>query len=202
MNRSALYRGLFLLPLLLLSACAATPPAPEDHYYRLIVSDMPTANATVTIPGVLKIDAIKAYGIYRERALLYSEQAHPEALQQHHYHYWIDTPTRLIRDQLVDFLRASHVAEQVAGAQVALSGDLRLRLTLKKFERVVSVTGGAGVRVALDGVITSADGKPIKIVSYSRELPIKENSITASVTAFSQALNEIYFEVLKDLRSH
>jgi ABC-type uncharacterized transport system auxiliary subunit len=200
MSKPSRYLQLLLLLPLLLSACAATPPAPEDRHYRLILSNMPPADAMPAIAGVIKVETIKAYGIYRERALLYTREKHPESLQQHRYHYWIDTPTRLIRDQLVDFLLASEVAEEVAGSQVALAGDLHLKLTLKQFERVILETGGTKVRVALDGVVTAADGHLVKRVSYRRELPVEGDSIASSVAAFSQALNDIYFDILADLR--
>ncbi len=190
-----------LLLLLLLNACTTTPPAPEDHYYRLITSELPQPSTSPTIPGVLKIDPINSYGIYRERALLYTLEAQPEALQQHRYHYWIDTPTRLIRDQLVDFLRASGVAGSIAGSQVSLRGDLRLKLTLTRLERVVHTGQRVRVRVALDAVITSADGKPVKITDYARETPATDASIPASVAAINLALNGIYFELLEDLRA-
>jgi ABC-type uncharacterized transport system auxiliary subunit len=201
MIKSIRCRPLFPLLLLLLSACAGAPPVPEDHYYRLIVSEQPSPNPNPATTGVLKVAPIKAYGIYRERALLYALETHPEGLQQHRYHYWIDTPMRLIRDQLVSFLRTGGAAGQVAGSQVTLSGDLRLKLTLKQFERVVSADGSSRVRVALDGVVATDDGQTMKLVSYYRERAVEENSIPASVTAFSQALNDIYFDVLKDLRN-
>jgi ABC-type uncharacterized transport system auxiliary subunit len=186
--------------LLLLNACAGSPPAPEDHYYRLIISDLPEHQAAPAIPGVLKIDPIKSYGIYRERALLYSLETEPRGLQQHRYHYWIDTPTRLIRDQLVDFLRASGVAGGVAGSQVALSGDLRLKLTLKQLERVIHADRQVSVRVGLDAVITTASGRPVKIVGYTQETAAADASIPASVSALDQTLNKIYFEILGDLQ--
>ena len=125
---------------LLLVACASSPPVPDDHYYRLTTVHPEQSNASPKFKGVLKVDPVKAYGIYRERALLYSRAEHPEELQQHRYHYWIDTPSRLIRDQLVDFLRASQIAESVAGSQLPVQGDLKLKLSLKQFERVIDLS--------------------------------------------------------------
>jgi ABC-type uncharacterized transport system auxiliary subunit len=185
---------------LLITACASTPPVPNDHYYRLSAIAPPQTIATPAISGVLKIEPIKSYGIYRERALLYTQTDHPEQLQQYRYHYWIDTPSRLIRDQLVEFLRASGIAEGVAGSQLPVSGDLRLKLALKAFERVINPTGPDRVRVALDALLTNTEGQPLRIVSYQREAELDHASIAASVIAINHVLNQIYLELLNDLQ--
>ncbi|MEJ2694920.1 MAG: ABC-type transport auxiliary lipoprotein family protein, partial [Candidatus Thiodiazotropha sp.] len=160
-----------------------------------------TRNAAPVIPGVLKIAPIKSYGIYRERALLYSRETDPHGLQQHRYHYWIDTPTRLIRDQLIEFLRASGVAGGIAGSQASLSGDLRLKLTLKQLERVIHTDRQVSVKVALDALIATADGRTLKITGYTHETAATDASIPASVSAIDQTLNRIYFEILGDLQT-
>ncbi len=200
MSEPRLRRGYWVVALpLLLGACAGAPPVPDDHYYRLLTIQPPPQSESVLIPGVLKVETIKAHGIYRERALLYSLQTQPEGLRQHRYHYWIDTPTRLIREQLVDYLRASGVAGQVAGSQLAQRGDVRLKLTLKSFERVVH-NSESSVRVALEAVITDSKGRPLGITRYTRELPAADASIPASVTAINLALKQIYAELLGNLR--
>jgi ABC-type uncharacterized transport system auxiliary subunit len=189
------------LLILLLEACAATAPVPDDHYYRLLASRTPLPGDSAPVTGVLKVDPVKAFGIYRERALLYTLESRPEQLQQHRYHYWIDTPSQLIREHLIEFLRSYRVAEQIVGSQLAVTADLRLKLTLKQFERVVSPSAADSVRVALDAVIVDADGRPLKIVSYHREKIATEASISVSVNAINQALGEIYLEIVKDLRT-
>jgi ABC-type uncharacterized transport system auxiliary subunit len=193
--------GVLVLLLLLLAACAGSPPVPDDHYYRLTSIEPEQAERAPRLKGVLKVDPIQAYGIYRERALLYSLSERPEELQQHRYHYWIDTPSRLIRDQLVDFLRTSQIADSVAGSQRPIQGDLKLKLSLKQFERVIDPSGPQHVRVALEALLLDADGKPLMTKRYDRELPTSDPSIPASVRSFNQALHEIYRELLKDLRA-
>jgi ABC-type uncharacterized transport system auxiliary subunit len=195
-------RWLTYIPLIpLLVACATTAPVPDDHYYRLLASWKPLPGDSSPITATLKVDPIKAYGIYRERALLYTLESHPEQLRQHRYHYWIDTPSQLIRDHLIEFLRSHRVAERVIGSQLAVTADLRLKLTLKQFERIVTPGAADRVRVALDAVIIDSDGKPVKIVSYQREKTAAGASISASVNAVTMSLNEIYSEIAQDLRT-
>jgi ABC-type uncharacterized transport system auxiliary subunit len=190
-----------LLVLLLLGACAGSPPVPDDHYYRLTAVVPEQVDSNPRIEGVLKIDPVQAYGIYRERALLYSQSEHPEELRQHRYHFWIDTPSRLIRDQLVDFLRASQIAEHIAGSQLPIQSDLRLKLSLTQFERVIDKSAPQRVRVAVEALLLSADGKPLMTRRYERLLTTSGPSIAASVRAFNQALSEIYKALLKDMRA-
>ena len=199
-RRHWLIGWLLLLPLLM-AACATPAPVPEDQFYRLIGPAAPAHLAKPTIPGTLKIEPIKTFGIYRERAILYSQSDQPARLSQHHYHHWIDTPTRLIREQLTDYLRESGVAETVAGSQIGLSGDIRLNLELKQFERVLHPAGDVSVGVRLDAVIMDRSNKPLKIASYRSEPPAEDSSVTASVAAFNQALEAIYRQLLEDLQT-
>jgi ABC-type uncharacterized transport system auxiliary subunit len=189
------------LAALLLAACAGSPPIPDDHYYRLTRIAVEQTNDAPRLKGVLKVDPVKAYGIYRERALLYSRSEHPEELRQHRYHYWIDTPSRLIRDQLVAFLRASEIADGVAGSQLSIQGDLKLKLSLKHFERVIGESAPQRIRVALEALLLNAEGEPLMTRRYQRELEASDSSIAASVRTFNRALHEIYRDLLKDLRA-
>lgn len=184
---------------LLLGACATPEPVPQDQFYRLVGPASPVRLAAPVIQGTLKVEPIKTFGIYRERAILFSPSDQPESLRQHHYHYWIDTPTRLIRDQLVDYLRARGVAGTVAGSQIGLSGDIRLHLELKQFERVIHPAGKVSVKVWLDAVITDKSNRPLKIVSYHSETPAGESAVAASVAAINLALGEIYQRLAEDL---
>lgn len=198
MNRWLGYRLCLLLPLLL-SACATTEPIPEDQFYRLAVAESPKHLAAPVIPGTLKVEPIETFGIYRERPLLYTRSDDPAQLRQYHYHYWIDMPARLIRDQLVGYLRSSGVASIVAGAQIGVPGEVRIHLELKNFERVLHPSGGVSVKVRLDAVITDRADHPLKIASYLRDSPVEEGSMTGSVAAFDRALGGIYGQLLNDL---
>lgn len=189
-----------LLPLLL-AACAGGGQIPEDHYYRLLAAAVPQHLAAPALAGTLKVEPIETFGIYRERAILFARSDDPADLRQHNYHYWIDSPTRLIRDQLVDYLRASGIAGTVAGAQVGLRGDIRLRLTLKDFERIIHSDGTVSAKVRLDAVITDATNRPLRIASYRRDEPAEDGTMSASVAAFGHALSGIYAGLLQDLLS-
>ncbi|MCU7916479.1 MAG: membrane integrity-associated transporter subunit PqiC [Candidatus Thiodiazotropha sp. (ex Gloverina cf. vestifex)] len=182
---------------LLLTACATSEPIPEDHFYRLLSPSNPTLLEKPIIDGVLKVESIKSFGIYRERAILFSRSDSPETLKQHHYHH---SPTRLIRDQLVDYLRKRTIAETVAGAQIGMKSDIRLHLELKHFERVLHPSGSVSVKVRLDAMIAGKSNRPLKIASYLQEPMAENSSIAASVAAINLALVEIYRKLVEEMR--
>jgi ABC-type uncharacterized transport system auxiliary subunit len=152
------------------------------------------------IAGVVEVQRVDAFGLLRDRALLYSSTASPQELQRHHYHFWVDAPTELIRDQLVQYLRDAHMARLVTTDHLDQDADLRLQLELRDFSRLLHTGGRAGVRVEL-GVMVNPKGRgaPWLVKRYAREVTAADASPAAAVTAFDQALAQIYPELLADL---
>ena len=200
MNRSSIFYRLVLSSLLMTGGCATTAPVPEDRFYRLLDTPELKKQSTTAYNGTLKVEPIKAFGIYRERAILFTHSDSPETLRQHHYHHWIDTPTRLIREQLVDYFRKSAIATRVTGAQLAGKSDFRLHLELKHFERIIHPSGDVAVKIRLDAILSDASNQTILTRSYVREPMASDNSIAASVAAMNQALGDIYRELGSEIR--
>ncbi len=188
------------LLVVLLSGCAGSGQVPEEHFYRLGTLTMTAPYSQPPIAGVLEVERMDAFGLLRDRALLYSAAATPQELQRHHYHFWVDAPTELIRDQLVQYLRDAHVAKLVTADHIDQDGDIRLRLELRDFSRRLQPGGKASVRVEL-GVIANPKGKgmPLLVKRYAHEAAAHDGSPSASVAAFDQALAQIYAEMLVDL---
>jgi ABC-type uncharacterized transport system auxiliary subunit len=203
MNRRQGIAGFFILTAILLqTGCASTGPAPQDHYYRLTAPDTAQPLEAPLIQGVLTVDRIKAPGILRERALLYSLESSPEEVKQYRYHHWIGTLPNMIREQLVVYLRQSNIAAYVEGEQTTAEADVRLKIKLKKFERVLSNKGdGAMVSLKLEVVVTS-DRRPewVMMQGYSVVEPASDKTMLASVRAMNEGLGEIYLQLLTDLR--
>ena len=95
-----------------LAGCA-TPPLPEDHYYRLEI-DAPIASSPERKTASVTLARIRMPGVYSERPLLYSTAQAPTELRQYHYHYWADNPERLVQDRLAAFLRAAQIFRDVS----------------------------------------------------------------------------------------
>ena len=55
--------------------------------------------------------SFQADGLYRERAILYSENE--IEIKQYHYHHWVDSPSRLLQEHLADMLSSSGISKIV-----------------------------------------------------------------------------------------
>ncbi|MFN2339023.1 MAG: ABC-type transport auxiliary lipoprotein family protein [Gammaproteobacteria bacterium] len=183
---------------LFLSGCAGT--VPDDHFYRLATLPVEQAFERPPLVGVLRVERVEAVGLLRDRALLYSHADRPQQLQRHHYHHWIGPPPVLVRDQLVQYLRDSDIADLVATDPMGRDADLYLHLELRDFSRRLHAGGRAAVRVELGLVAQPADRESPQLVRrYAREVTAANGSPAAAVTAFDQALAEIYGELARDL---
>ena len=140
------------LPTLLLSSLLAgcfgsAPPLPRDHYYRLLVEAPAQTQNGAPLPGVLTVQLLQADGLLRERPLLYSESGKSHEVQQHDYHYWNDTPPRMLQDQMVTFLRQSGIAGVVVTPDMSTRPDYQVSGKARRLERLL---GGGPPRVVVE----------------------------------------------------
>ena len=185
---------------LVFAGCASTQSVPEDHFYRLTPLAVVEPFATPPIAGVLKVDRVKAIGIYQERSLLFSREATPETLERYHYHFWVDAPAVLLRKHLVAYLRKRAVAPLVLGGETRQTGDIQLQLELHNFERILNDAGPVQVMVGLGLVAKTGRGeKPLLIKSYSTVKSVDDAAMPASIRAINQGLADIYRQLTDDL---
>ena len=186
--------------LLSLGGCAGSGSVPEDHYYRLATLPVVEPFDRAPLEGVVRVERIDAMGLLRDRAMLFSRADTPQRLQRHHYHHWVDPPPRLVRDQLVRYLRDRNLAGLVATEPMARAADLRLHLVLHDFSRRLHAPDRHTVRVELELVVqTAGDDRPLLLRHYAREVAAANGSPAAAVLAFDQALAEIYGVLVQDL---
>ena len=197
-------------PLLLLAFAVAlggclgeAPPVPRDHFYRLLVAmpdEAPSNPGGAHLDGVLLVRAFDASGLLRERPLLYSASGASTELQQHDYHYWTDTPPRMLQDQLVAYLRDSDIADSVVTPDLRAAADFEVIGKVKRLERLLD-ENPADVVVELElALLRTADDELVVVDSYAVEARSAENSIEASVAALNQAVTDIFGRFLADLR--
>lgn len=192
-------RILYYILIALIAGCAGQGPAPEDHYYRLPPVSAGGDQAPLT-DGVIFVERLLAEGVYRERSILYSGDPEAIELSRYHYQHWIDTPSRMIRDHLIDYLRASHQAGQIVfiadvPAHFSIYGRIR------QFERRLTASG-ITIAVALEFRVTAGTGgTPLLLKQYSRTEEIGSDSMAASVNVFARLLGDIYGELVEDIRA-
>jgi ABC-type uncharacterized transport system auxiliary subunit len=182
--------------LILLAGCAAPTPIPEDHFYRLPAVDNAPETVALTATPIF-VDALRAEGLYRERPILSQAGDGGLELRQARYHFWHEPPATLLRDYLIEYLRAAGAGTLVT-ADRSIPSAVRVSGRIKALER--RVEGDAiSVVVALE-LRLDAEGEPTPplIREYRRERPVAGAQIPASVQAFGEALNDVYREFLRD----
>ena len=186
------------LPLVaLLTACAAPEKAPEDHFYRL-VDEPPPVVASRSLAGLAEVERVEAHGLYRDRAIVFSRSDAPETLDRHRYHFWALPPTEMLRQHFASHLRGSNLVEQVSTGELQEIADLRIRLILRQFERVIDATGGVSARVAMRGV-AERDGRTLIARDLEWTEPAADATPGSSVRAMSAALSALYAEFVTEL---
>ncbi len=188
-----------LLLALLLAGCVGTGTVPETRYYRL-PTPRPAALAQPLFDQPLGIPRLQASGLYHERPLLYFLTDSPLDLRPYHYHFWSDAPALLIRDHLTDYLLAAHVAPDVVRYPNEARAPLQLYGRLVRFEREVSAERIL-VHVALEFTLETGDVAKLPTKRYAVQLEATDRTLHATVAAFGSALEQIYAQLIDDLRA-
>ena len=195
---------IFSLLLLLMSpfvcGCVSTPPTPQDHFYRLTLLETQQKHETPPLKGTLKVERVRSFNIFRERAILYTFADAPEVIKQHHYHHWIDSAPALIYQQIVSYLRESRIASPVVDEHYTGQSNYRLLLELNNFERILHNSGAIKVSVGITAELMSANNsQPILVKHLSVEKTTTDASIPASVKAMNEGLLDLYQQLSDQL---
>jgi len=184
------------LPLLmipLLAGClGSAPPVPRDHYYRLLVSSPVELSAEGRLAGVVRVEPLQADGLLRERPLLYSESGAPHEVQQHNYHYWTDAPPQMLQDQLVTYLRHSHIARSVVTPDMRVRADYQVSGKVKRLERLL---GGGPPRVFIElelAFVRLSDNALVLVDSFAEQEPEAGNDVGSAIIALNKATGRVF----------
>lgn len=190
-------RASVVLILIAVAGCARTAPVPTHTYYRLTP---PRITATLAHPlteGVLFVGTVRSDGLSGERPLAYSEDPDALALKQYHYHHWEDAPPRLLRQQLVLYLRETKAAGTVIWGKETRS-DQVLRGRLRRFEHVLRPGAPPLARVALELRLEDNDGRTLLVKEYEAEKPAAASDVESAVAAVNAAVNDLFAQFLAD----
>jgi len=181
----------------IVGACSQ-PPVPKDNYYRLQVV-APEAAPEVLFKGVIEVDRFVADGLTASRPIVYSRTGSPHQLNEYHYHFWTDPPVVMLRDQLVDFLRAANVADLVVTPEIRSSADYVLTAKIKRLEKITGSTPRAVVEMEL-GLQDNHKDRVVHLQTYRVETTAKSDSVGDAVVALNKALTSAYTLFVEDLK--
>ena len=185
--------------ILALAAACSGKPVPEDQFYRL-PEPAATNGAAGLATGPVFVEQVIADGVHRERAIVHAKRELPTQLLQYHYQYWMDSPTRMVRDHLADYLRAGNAAPLVSTspdvqAEISIFGRIR------EFE-ILEDGGDSEVVVGLEFRVDRAGrDTPVLIKTYEERGKVAGDSVSAGVAAFGETLTRIYARLVEDIRA-
>ncbi len=178
------------------AACASSPPVPQDNFYHLATIK---AAEAYQHKFTIAFQDFKSEGIYRERALLYINAQYPLQTRRYHYHFWIKSPTKLIRQHMTEYLLDSQFAKQARDKGMIDDSDLLISGQLQRLDRIID--GEASkviVSLRLD-VRLRDDSANIFSKTYTVENEVKGKSIHNTVESYSTALIKIYEHFIADI---
>ena len=192
-------KGLVLLISVSLGACAQ-PELPKDHYYRLNVTAPQQAKQKVIFQGTIEIERFVADGLTAGRSIVYSDSGNEQQLMEQHYHFFSLSPIIMLRDQLIDLLRAANVATMVVSPEMRARPDYRLTAKIKRLEKVVGSQPSAIVELEL-GLQNERNGSIIHLENYRVEVEAPSQSVDDAVISMNMALTDIYSRFITSLRN-
>lgn len=193
-------RFIQLIPVLVIvTACGSTPPVPTDSFYRLTLPSQGVEKQRIT-DRPIHVGNFSGDGLYNERALLYIDDREGRKIVQHHYHYWITSPPRLLREHMVAFLRESDSAPMVI-TDSSRGDGLRITGKVLDFEKQSAVdvtTANVSIELRVD---VAGEDLPRFIKEYRLKEPVSGTTMNDTVASFNTAVYKIYSEFVADIRA-
>jgi ABC-type uncharacterized transport system auxiliary subunit len=176
------------------AACVANHPI---HYYavhRPIVTDAPPkANGLVLLVG-----RIAAPEALEDARIRYRSGANEVGAYE--YHRWVDRPGTMIRELLVQTLRASGQYRQVQEAPSFAAGDFLIRGELYEFSEVDAP--GIETRISLQlEVVAGKSGLVVWSRNFNRDETVTGKTIEDVVTSLDHNLQQVVTESASGVES-
>ena len=186
------------LSVLLMSACGQAPPVPTDYFYKLTLPQGEIEKKNIT-DKVIYISGFNAEGLYNERALLYINDNDGRQLVQHHYHFWVTSPPRLLQDFLIKYLHYSTNSTMIVTGP-ASTDSIKISAKVLQFEyQTTGSKNSANVAIEFRVDYYGKD-LPILVKQYKTEETFKGSNIEDIVAAFNQGVLNIFSQFLGDLK--
>lgn len=191
-------RSAVLLLIFLITACASTP-VPEKHYHRMNIEPPKSQTGRLRAPALVVVERPRAPAVYSERGMVYSEDSQHMSLQHYPYDFWVDPPPRLVQQELIRYLQAANPTVAIAAESGREQPDYTVRANLERFERLKTGKGWKVVVAMQLRVERGSTSASVMARDYSQQLDAADNTVEATVQAFSVATGIILREFTADL---
>lgn len=174
---------------------------PTDRYHRLLVDPPTTAYPSPQLAGVLEVERFKAAGVLQGRSIVFVEQDTPNVMHHYQYQLWADSPTRLLQNATVDYLRDAGLADQVVPAGLRIAPTYTLVGDVRQLEHILGNSASVIVEIEF-GLREHRDDRLVWVKSYTAARAVEDDTVGAATRAMSEAVGEILTELSADLARH
>jgi len=181
----------------LVAACAQ-PPLPKDHFYRLQVAAPSIVMAAPRLDGTLEIGRFIADGLTAGRPIVYSSEGNTQELQEYSYHFWTETPTVMLRDALVDYLRQAKAAKAIVTPEMRVPANFVISGKIRRLEQVIGTPTRGLVKLELALRQTKGD-KLLFLNTYEVKVEATNNSVSAAISAVNKAVSRVFAKYVDDI---
>jgi ABC-type uncharacterized transport system auxiliary subunit len=182
--------------ILLTAGCMSVPPVPTDKFYSLPVPSVTYKGNK--LDGILAIRRFVSDGLHNERAMLHADSGLPNRIESYHYHFWADTPPRMIQEHLLQALRKTGISEQVVSYSSQLRPSYVIFGKVRKFQQLLGKQPGVVVAMELQ-LLKHGERKALLISDYQEVIATSSETIDEAVDKYAVALDRIYNRFLADI---
>ncbi|MBT8004155.1 MAG: hypothetical protein HN578_14685 [Rhodospirillales bacterium] len=129
---------------------------------------------------------------------MYSASDKPNQLMDYNYHFWTEPPTVLLRDQLIEYLRAAGVAKTVVTAELRVAPDFIISGKIKRFEQVRDASPHVVLEMEL-GLRQAGTDNLVFWGTYARKVTAEGTTVADGVKAANLAVSQVYSDYVRDL---
>jgi ABC-type uncharacterized transport system auxiliary subunit len=190
--------GAIALLLALGLASCKQPEVTPDQFYRLDAATSVPQVAAGKLAGTVEVDRLAVDGLTGERAIVYVDAANDTTLQAYNYHFWVEPPPILLRDQLVSYLRAAKIAPVIVTADMRVRADYVVGGRIKRLERVTGGRFGVVVEMEL-WLRRNSDDRLLVLNGYRVDLDGGKDTVADAVTAINRAVATAFGRFVEDI---
>lgn len=195
-----LLRWLQVLIISFVLVACSQPPVPKDNFYRLHVGSPKQVYKKHILAGTVEVQRFNADGLMANRHIAYANSQRPNLLNEYNYHFWSEPPPVMIRDQLVDYLRAAKTSKRVVTPELRVSSAYIVSGKIKRFEHIRGNNAHAAVELEL-AARHRRSGDLLYLGTYGVKTPVAGRDVASAVEAINRSVKEIFARFLNHIAS-
>lgn len=184
-----------------LVACGGQPVSvPQEQFHRLTVASPAPGIKGRILDGTLQVQRFAADGVLQDRAIVYAVSTSPDVLYQHRYQLWTDTPSHMLQNVTVSYLRSAGIASQIVTPEHRVQPDYTLSGHIRRMEHMVGEAPGVAVEIEFN-LRRESDGRMLLLQDYRVAKVVSNDDVGLATRAISEAVTEILATLLEDISS-